>query len=186
MTWKKHWDMYEAQRSIGPDGIPQFIYKACSEFLIAPLTYVYEYLILLLQLLECLKTGRSHLLLPYRECWWYIINFRPITKLLTPDKIIRYFSWNCIYPRIRNRIISEQHGFMRGRTVESNLLQFTHFISETLDKFSNVQVDAIYTDFQKAFDKVNHQIQFQKLLQIGLSERIVTTLLRSYLFNSKQ
>jgi len=30
------------KRAVGPDGVPQYIYKACAKFLIAPLTYVFN------------------------------------------------------------------------------------------------------------------------------------------------
>lgn len=47
-----------------------------------------------------------------------------------------------------------------------NLINLHVFISDALTYVSNV--DVIYTDFAKAFDKINHQILFIKLKQIGM------------------
>ena len=33
------------KRAVGPDGVPQYIYKACSEFLTTPLTYIFNLII---------------------------------------------------------------------------------------------------------------------------------------------
>ena len=90
-----------------------------------------------------------------------------------------------IYPQVRNTIITQQHGFTKGRTVESNLLEFTYYISKTMDNTPPTQIDVVYTDLQKAFDKVNHQILLQKLRNIGFSTSAVA-LFASYLNQSRQ
>jgi len=63
-------------------------------------------------------------------------------------------------------IIDDQHGFRRNKSTITNLLNFRNFVSEALSRGSNV--DVINTDFTKAFDKINHQILFTKLKQIGI------------------
>ena len=50
---------------------------------------------------------------------------------------------------------------------------------------SNKQVDIIYTDFLKAFDKVNHSILLKRLLNYGVSVKLVCWF-RSYLLNRSQ
>jgi len=47
-----------------------------------------------------------------------------------------------------------QHGFISGKYCLTNLLEFLEFISIHVDK--GLSVDAIYSDFKKAFDKVPH------------------------------
>jgi len=55
----------------------------------------------------------------------------------------------------------------------TNLLQFTHYTDNTLDKYPKTQVDVIYTDFQKGFDKVNHERLLHKLSQLSFSEQLL-------------
>jgi len=74
---------------------------------------------------------------------------------------------------------------VKGRTIETNLTTFLQYTNELLDENSKAQIDTIYTDFQKAFDKVNHHILLQKLLQIGLSNSLVG-LIGNYLQQSRQ
>lgn len=70
---------------------------------------------------------------------------------------------------------------MPQRSPNSNLAVFTSNIYKAFDKFC--QVDVIYTDFSKAFDKVNHHILLLKAEYIfGFSEQLIQ-LLNSYLSN---
>jgi hypothetical protein len=59
-----------------------------------------------------------------------------------------------ITPIIRPSISDEQHGFVGGCSTVTSLVEFSNFVlSEMKEGF---QVDAVYTDFSKAFDRVNH------------------------------
>ena len=54
----------------------------------------------------------------------------------------------------------------------TNLFIVTQFISDHLDRAS--QVDVIYTDWSKAFDRLNHQILLGKLIRFGFSRSLVS------------
>ena len=60
-----------------------------------------------------------------------------------------------------NVIKGSQHGFTRGRSCLTNLLEFFEDVYEKIDKGKLVYV--IYLDFAKAFDKVPHKILAQKI-----------------------
>ena len=64
-----------------------------------------------------------------------------------------------------NQITNLQHGFRQSRGIQSNLALFVQYLSESIDR--GVKVDAVYTDFQKTFDKVNHSILLQKMAALG-------------------
>ena len=62
-----------------------------------------------------------------------------------------------------NNLFSKaQHGFVTGRSCSTQLLELMKELTEILD--SNEDVDMIYLDFSKAFDKVQHK----RLLKIFL------------------
>ena len=74
------------------------------------------------------------------------------------------------YPSIsRNaqKMNPKQHGFCSGRSCLSQLLKHHNNILEELEKSNNV--DVIYLDFAKAFDKVDHGILLSKHKKIGIN-----------------
>jgi hypothetical protein len=54
-----------------------------------------------------------------------------------------------------------QHGFIRGKSTTRKLLEVYHDILESVA--SGKEVDAIYLDLSKAFDKVSHSETLQEL-----------------------
>lgn len=54
---------------------------------------------------------------------------------------------------VSSSIIQEQHGFLPKKQTVTNLSIFTDYVASQLDHF---QIDTIYTDLAKAFDKVNY------------------------------
>ena len=76
-----------------------------------------------------------------------------------------------------------QHGFVKGRSTLTNLLLFSDFIHEVfLDK---QQVDSVYIDFSKAFDKVHHGLLLRKLQNAGIGGSLLKWL-ESYLTRRSQ
>ncbi len=59
-----------------------------------------------------------------------------------------------------------QYGFQKGKSTTSRLLSVLHNIHKCLEKRS--QVDTIYLDFAKAFDKVSHEHLLAKLYYFGI------------------
>lgn len=57
-------------------------------------------------------------------------------------------------------LLSEQHGFIPGRSTFSNLMCFTQYVASQWD--TGDQVDFIYTDFSEAFDRQVHSIILAK------------------------
>ena len=67
-------------------------------------------------------------------------------------------------------IRNSQHGFMKGRSCLTNLLEFLENVTSELDDGN--PVDVIYLDFAKAFDKVPHERLFRKLAAHGIGDKI--------------
>jgi hypothetical protein len=66
-----------------------------------------------------------------------------------------------VYKDLQRLISENQHGYVKGRSTVSNLLEYTSFILKSME--DDLQVDSIYTDFSKAFDKERHQLLLIKL-----------------------
>jgi len=65
-----------------------------------------------------------------------------------------------------NLIKQSQHGFRKGYSCVSNLLSFLESVTADVDAKQNV--NTIYLDFAKAFDKVPHQRLLLKLRAHGI------------------
>lgn len=83
-----------------------------------------------------------------------------------------------------NDFFSEsQHGFRRGFSTTTQLLHMTNEILAIMDRGG--QVDIIFLDFEKAFDRVPHKKMMMQLKSIICSEQTLRWL-DSYLTHRKQ
>lgn len=76
-----------------------------------------------------------------------------------------------------------QHGFQKGLSCDTQLALFLSDINSKLD--INVPVDAIFIDFEKAFDKVPHKRLLSKLSHLNLDEHVFAWL-SNFLTNRQQ
>jgi hypothetical protein len=76
-----------------------------------------------------------------------------------------------------------QHGFIRGKSTTTQLLEVYHEILESVA--SGNEVDAIYLDFSKAFDKVPHHLLLIKLETLGIRASLLSWF-QSYLTDRQQ
>ena len=73
---------------------------------------------------------------------------------------------------VKHKLINpSQHGFLKARSCLTNLLCFLEEMTKWVDEGS--QVDVIYLNFQKAFDKVPHQRLILQLKSHGMANSII-------------
>jgi len=95
-------------------------------------------------------------------------NYRPVSLTSLVCKILESILKDSMlahlekYKLIRN----SQHGFTKGRSCLTNLLEFFEDVTFNVDE--GKPVDVIYLDFAKAFDKVPYQRLFKKILAHGI------------------
>ena len=70
-----------------------------------------------------------------------------------------------------NLFNTNQHGFRTGRSCLSQLLD--HFDDVLTKLQSGDNVDVIYLDFAKAFDKVDFNLVIQKMKSLGIQGNII-------------
>lgn len=87
-------------------------------------------------------------------------NCRPIIIISAPAKICKQIL--CKHYMLYYRIST---CFFPNRSTSTNLINFVQYVSDALDQ--RRQIDAVYTDFSKAFDKIDHDILLLKLSKFG-------------------
>ncbi|KAI8511868.1 hypothetical protein Bbelb_109680 [Branchiostoma belcheri] len=85
--------------------------------------------------------------------------------------------------KLNNILSTQQHGFRKHRSCETQLLEFTEEVSSAMER--GVATDVIIMDFQKAFDRVNHSLLVHKLDHYGIRGRI-NKWVASFLSDRKQ
>ena len=95
-----------------------------------------------------------------------VSNYRPIYLLSVISKITE----RCVYDKLllflENQIYHLQHGFVKGRSCTTQILNDFHLIAKGID-IGN-QTDCIFLDFTKAFDSVSHVRLIHKLGKLGI------------------
>lgn len=97
-------------------------------------------------------------------------NYRPESLLCSFAKVFEKVIYKRVYFYLSPMISASQHGFLKGRSVESNLCSFLSYSAPVVS--SRGQVDAIYFDMSKAFDCVCHNLLLQKLALHGFSPHL--------------
>jgi hypothetical protein len=71
-----------------------------------------------------------------------------------------------MYHDLKNIMSINRHGFMKNRSTITNLVEYASFVLNSIEDGN--QVDFIYTDFSKAFDRVRHQLLLNEMHVAGI------------------
>ena len=99
-------------------------------------------------------------------------DLRPITLLPLPGKIMERLTHYKLYPYLEenNILISNQNGFRKQHGTTDTIFKFIiHVIDNMNDRKITI---AIFIDFKKAFDTLNHQILLQKIGKLNISNNL--------------
>ncbi|XP_055614845.1 uncharacterized protein LOC129761159 [Toxorhynchites rutilus septentrionalis] len=160
----------------GPDGVPAIVFCRCATSLALPLSRIYT---------ASLSQG------VFPDVWKHsfmfsvfkkgdkcnVANYRGITSLSAASNLFELIVNDAVFFKVKRYISPVQHGFMPGRSVSTNLLEFSSFCINRLEE--RAQVDAIYTDIKAAFDRIDHRILLRKLSRLGAFDEFIDWL-RSY------
>ena len=113
----------------------------------------------------------------------FVENYRPVSLLPVISKVLERCVLAGLRDHISHLIIREQHGFLAGRSCVTQLTSVLHYIGGKLD--AGKQIDIIYLDMSKEFDKVDHTELLVRLHQYGITDKLHDWF-RSYLQGRKQ
>ena len=170
--------------SCGEADIPAIILKNCKTELSYPIWLIWK---------KSLETGIIHPEFKYQTITPVYKkgskakpeNYRPISLTSHLIKIFERVLRKIIiaYLEDNNIICKNQHGFRKGRSCLTQLLNHVDLILKNY--LRNNDTDAIYLDYAKAFDKVDHLILLEKIKAYGIRGK-VHSWLTSYLSDRTQ
>lgn len=172
----------DCSKGAGCDEIPPYFFVKCADSLATPITIVFN---------RCFDEGffpqiwKTANIVPVHKkgTKTAIEHYRPISILNVLSKLMERVVHKYLYPFIIRHIPSQQHGFVHGRSTNTNLAIFTNDVLRGMD--DGYQIDVIYTDFEKAFDRVDHIILLRKLQELGIRGNLLRWM-ESYLRNRSQ
>ena len=94
-------------------------------------------------------------------------NYRPVSLTSNVCKLMEKIINRSLSIHLENGVLNNtQHGFRKGRSCQTNLIEFFDKITQWTDEGNCV--DVLYLDFCKAFDKVDHERLMVKLAAAGV------------------
>jgi len=162
----------DVNKAAGPDGIPTILLKMCADQLAVPLSHLFQ---------KTLVTGK----LP--QDWKHAKitpifkkgsrkkpgNYRPVSLTSQPCKVLERIIRKHIsqHLEINDLISKHQHGFMKRKSCQTNLLEALEDWTRSLDEGN--ALDVAYLDYQKAFDTVPHRRLGRKLSAYGIQGQVL-------------
>ena len=157
--------------SCGPDGIPAVMLKKAK---VAIGRMLAKFLAKSLETGEIPMILKQAFIIPIHKggSRAQAVNFRPISLtshiMKTCERVLRTCMVN--FMEVNGKLDPRQHGSRSGHSTLSQLLQHQDEILQALENGDNI--DSVYLDFSKAYDKVDHGILIHKLRKLGITGKL--------------
>ena len=174
----------KTDKSPGIDGIHPRPLKELADVLSTPVTMIFQ---------KSLATGQlprnwldavvSPIFKKGQRC--LAENYRPVSLLCILCKLLE----SIITPQIVNHIktnhlsCSQQHGFSKGRSTTTNLLEALNIWSEAM--MHGIPLDILFLDYSKAFDSVPHRRLVKQVESFGIHGKALEWI-DGFLMNRRQ
>ena len=181
-TIKKHILKLAKNKSAGPDNVSNRVLIELIQEIVEPLSILFNSSILTGYFPHLWKV--SHLTPIHKKGNRSDVeNYRGVAIQSAIPKLFESIVYDQLYEKVHEQISSVQHGFLKGKSVVSNLCEFNAIVTDYISK--GYQVDCIYTDMSKAFDVVRIESVLTAAYEFGI-RGLLLNWLHSYLVSRTQ
>ena len=154
--------------SPGSDGLTAEFYKTFQKLIIPELTKVFNNILLNKELPNSMKEATIKLLYKKND-HKNLKNWQPISLLNNDYKILSKIIVNRLSPLLQNYILPQQNAGIPGRKIE-NVHYNIQAILEIAEQWGE-KIILMTIDFEKAFDKISHQLIFKTLEKLNIGKK---------------
>ena len=174
------------KKSMGPDNLNPSLIKLALPYIVESLTFIYNKCIENNIFPPSLKAAKV-IPLPKSKDTSDINNFRPISLLPVLSKPLEKHVQKCLmeYLEENKLLYNLQSGFRHKHSCQTALTRMCDTWLSTINHNNSNIVGAVYLDFKKAFDFVDHDILLRKL-SIYLKNQPSVSFFESFLKNRSQ
>ena len=171
-------------KSSGIDNLSSFILKEAFTILATEVTQMFN-LSLRTSIFPSLWKKALVIPIPKTGNLSLVQNYRPISLLPLPGKILEKLAHKQIsdYLDEKSLLTDKQHGFRKSHSTTHSVAQLVNFVNYNMDMRRPTL--AVYIDFRKAFDCVQHDILIEKLKRLNLHASVIGWI-QSYLYSREQ
>ena len=174
----------DSKKTHGYDNLPVRLIKDAANFIVVPLTYIFNLSLETGTFPDCLKVAKVTPI--YKKgAKAEPGNYRPISVLPVVGKIFeRIVNVRLIdFLETSDILYKHQYGFRKKYSTKLSLINLINTLMRSMDE-GKVTL-GIFIDFQKAFDTINHDILLEKMAHYGI-RGVALQWFVNYLLNRSQ
>ena len=173
----------DISKAYGPDDLNPRLIREATDVISPILCHVFNHSLAQAKFPMQWKTANVVPIYKNKGDKYLVSNYRPISLLCCFSKIFEKLIFKTLYNHVKDRISSDQSGFLPGNSTVTQLVDIVHHIQESLD--TQNEFITIFFDIAKAFDRVWHRGLIFKLRTFGVAGNLLDWF-EDYLTNRKQ
>jgi len=173
----------KVHKASGPDSTPNWLLKEFAPWLAEPVCAIFNQSVVQCTFPQVWKSADVIPIPKVNPPKSIESDLRPISLLPTLAKVFESIVGRWLLDIILPTVDPNQFGALRGRSTSHALVSMLHQWCSTLDAGGSIR--ALFVDFAKAFDRVDHNLLVRKLLAKGVPHCLIKWF-HSYLSNRLQ
>ena len=155
----------------GPDELPNWLLKDMAPFLADPVCAIFNSSVRQGHVPKLWKQANVIPVPKVHPPKLVENDLRPISLTATLSKILESFVGGWILEAVGHQLGTNQYGALKERSTSHALVSVLHHWSTALDSGNSVR--ALFVDYSKAFDRVDHNVLLNEMVAFGVPKPVI-------------